>query len=393
MKVLFITHNYIRFKGDFAGVFLHLLARKLKEEEIEVTVVAPHDAGAEEYEEIDGIRVYRFRYAADDDETFAYRGDMHRRLFRNPFRLFGLIKFIRSAYHLACETIEKENINVVSVQWLIPNGVVGYFLKRKYKDSLTLYISSHGTDIRLLTNVPLVYSLFRPVISVADRWTVVSNFLKERLLGKDKKLQKKLIVIPLPNDETLFYPDPKVEKDQYLVVAVSRLTIQKRIPYLLEAIKTVSAVIPEIRLEIYGAGPEKLTLDDLIEEMGLIGRVRILNPLPQEELRRVYNRATVVVLNSIKEGFGLALTEAMLCKTAVVGTASGGIPDIIDNGETGLLVTLDNSGELAVAINSILRDKEMRERLAEAGYQKAIKQFSAEASAGQFAALFRGEIK
>jgi glycosyltransferase involved in cell wall biosynthesis len=393
LRVLFITHNYIRFKGDFAGVFLHLLARKLRETGIEVIVVAPHDAGVGEFEEIDGIKIYRFRYAGDEKETFAYRGDMHRRLFRNPFRIFGLIKFLRTAYRLAVEVIDREKIEVISVQWVIPNGVVGYFLKRKYGERISMYISSHGTDIRLLAGVPLVYTLLKPVLKRASGWTVVSGFLRELLLKKDSGLEKKLLVIPLPNDETLFYPEDAVEKNPFLIVAVSRLTVQKRLGFLLAAVRELAVEIPEIRLDIYGAGPEKIPLTEQIAELGLEGRARILNPLPQEKLRTVYNRASVVVLNSIKEGFGLALTEAMLCKTAVIGTASGGITDIIDDGQTGLLVPPDDSGKLADAIKKIISDKKLRERLAEAGYEKALRCFSAGASARQYASLFKGDLR
>ncbi|SYZ72751.1 putative Glycosyl transferase group 1 [Candidatus Zixiibacteriota bacterium] len=391
LKVLFITHNYIRFKGDFAGVFLHLLALKLREEGIEVVVVAPHDSGTEEFEEIDGVRIYRFRYAVDDKETFAYRGDMHRQVIRNPFRIFGLIKFLKAEYRLACKVIEKEGIGTISVQWVIPNGVPAHFLKRKYKEKLTLFISSHGTDIRLLTGTPLVFTLFRPLIRESAGWTVVSNYLKNLLVKKDRGLRDKLHVIPLPNDEALFFPEEKTVKEPYLIVAVSRLTVQKRLNYLLEAIRRLAVEFPEIKLEIYGAGPEKIPLEELIRELGLIGRAKIINPLPQEGLRTVYNRAAAVVLNSIGEGFGLALTEAMLCRTAVIGTASGGITDIIDDGTTGLLVPPDDSGRLGDAIRRLLLERDFRDKLAQAGYEKALKCFSAKASAQEYALLFEGK--
>ncbi len=60
-KILLLTHNYIRRRGDFAGVFLHLLATKLTEPGFEIFVVAPHDARIAEYEEIDGIKIFRLR--------------------------------------------------------------------------------------------------------------------------------------------------------------------------------------------------------------------------------------------------------------------------------------------------------------------------------------------
>jgi glycosyltransferase involved in cell wall biosynthesis len=194
----------------------------------------------------------------------------------------------------------------------------------------------------------------------------------------------------LPNDETLFYPDPQISKEQFLVVAVSRLTIQKRLGILLEAVKMVSEKIPEIRLEIYGAGSERIPLNALIESYGLEGRAKIFEPVPQEKLSNIYNRAAVVVLNSIKEGFGLALTEAMLCRTAVIGTKSGGIVDIIEDNKSGLLVPVDDAAALAERIGKIVGDISFRDRLAEEGYRRAMAKFSSESSARQYADLFRG---
>jgi glycosyltransferase involved in cell wall biosynthesis len=113
-----------------------------------------------------------------------------------------------------------------------------------------------------------------------------------------------------------------------------------------------------------------------------------MEPIAQNDLRAVYNRASVVVLNSVDEGFGLALTEAMLCKTAVVGTESGGISDIIDDGETGILVPPDNPARLADGLQLLLEDSILRNRLAEAGYRKALARYSSRSSARNYGELF-----
>ncbi|MEW5924930.1 MAG: glycosyltransferase, partial [Candidatus Zixiibacteriota bacterium] len=386
-----ITHNYIRFVGDFAGVFLHLLARKLREQGMEIHVVAPHDATMPEKEEIQGIKIYRFRYASDDNETFAYRGDMHRQLFKNPFKIFRLLKFLRSAAKVASEVIEKENIGIVAVHWLVPNAIIGRRLKRKYKDNIRLFLHSHGTDVRLLTGVPMAYSYLKSAIKMSERWTVVSSYLKSLVTAKDDSIGDNIDIIPLPNDEKIFYPDDNTLEDPNLVVAVSRLTAQKRIDLLLKAIKIVSEKRPNVKLGIYGSGPEKVHFESLIKELGLEGRAKIHKPVDQRDLRQVYNKAALVVLNSVDEGFGLALTEAMLCETAVIGTRSGGIIDIIDDEKTGLLVEPDNIEALAGAILRLLQDSTLRQRLGEAGYEKARECFSSEASAARFAAIFRGE--
>jgi glycosyltransferase involved in cell wall biosynthesis len=389
LKVLFITHNYPRAPGDFAGVFLHLLARKIRENGFEVYVVAPHDAAVPEYEEFQGIKVYRFRYGPDEEETLAYRGEMHGRILKNPIKVIRLAKFLRAAYRLSCRIIKQEEISLVSVHWVVPNGIIGYLLSRKYGSKIKLLLCSHGTDVRLLAGIPLVYSAFRPAIRKAKGWTVVSSYLKELISARDRAAADKIRVIPLPNDENVFYPEEGTLEDPNLVVAVSRLTSQKRLSLLLDAVKIVARSRPEIKLEIYGVGPERIRLEEHLQNIGLAGRAKILKPLPQQRLRTVYNRAAVVVLNSVGEGFGLALTEAMLCGTAVIGTRSGGITDIIDDRETGLLVSPDNVQELADRISRLLEDRTLRERLANAGYRKAREHFTSRSSAERYADLLR----
>jgi len=389
MKVLFITHNYIRRRGDFAGVFLHLLATKLVEHGIEIQVVAPHDAGAAEFEEIDGVKIYRFRYGDDTRETFAYRGNMHRQILGNPLKVLKLINFLKCAYKKSREIMEKENIQVISVHWVIPNGIIGYYLARKFGNRIKLFLHSHGTDIRLLTGFYLIYLFFKPILKRFARWTVVSSYLKRLILERDIYMADKIEVIPLPNDEKLFYPDPTITEDPNLILSVSRLTVQKRLDILIRAMAILREELPHLRVEIYGDGPESGKLLALINNFQLEKRIRIFAPVAQDQLRKLYNKAAIVVLNSVNEGFGLALTEAMLCRRPVIGTESGGIMDIIDENKTGLLIAEDNSEELAMAIRQLINNPELRRKLGEAGYQKAIKEFSSKAMAGRYASLYK----
>jgi len=389
IKVLFVTHNYPRRKGDYSGVFLHLLATKLLDFGIEIHVVAPHDKNTAEYEDMDGVKVYRFKYADAKDETLAYRGNMHRQLVANPFKTFTLLKFLRRATAKASEVIEKENIKLVSVHWVVPNCVIATRLKKRYGDRIKTILHSHGTDARIINNVYPIYLLARKAMLQSESWTVVSTFIQRLILERNVDVADKIRVFPMPNDEEIFYPDESIREEPNLVVAVSRLTKQKRLPHLIEAIKLASAEVHDIKLEIYGSGPERGMLRRFIKERGLEDRISIKNPVPQKDLREIYNRASVAVLNSSGEGFGLILTEAMLCRRAVIGADSGGIVDIIDHEKTGLLVEPESAVDLSGALVGILKDNDLRDRLAQAGYEKALEEFSSFSAAKRFAVLYR----
>ncbi len=394
-RLLILTHNYPRYPGDHAGVFISLLCRRLVDESIQPIVLTPHDSGAAEYEENSGVKIYRFRYGSDQEENLAYRGNMQSIVTGSLGGLLRFRRFVKKFRVAATEIIEKEKIDVIAGHWLVPAGIV---MKQLARDcALPMLLSSHGTDIRLVKKFGgLPYLYFKGLCHRLHRWTFVSSYLRDQILTLDPRLEDRLEVLPLPHDESIFYHDPNVPRESGLVVTVTRFTQQKRVNVLIEAFALVVKELPEARLEIYGEGPLQSDIERLIEPRGLSvgGRppgqplsVTIHPPVPQDELREVYNRASIVVLNSYREGFGLALSEAMLCGTAVVGVRSGGITDIIEHEQTGLLAEPDDPPALASAIVRILHDSSLRTKLATAGHEFAKATYASGPLAARYAQL------
>ena len=391
IRLLILTHNYPRFRGDFAGVFIALLARKLREHQIEPIVLAPHDAGLPEKEEIDGVSIYRFRYASDDDEVIAYRGTMHQLVLGSVSGMFRFKKFLDANRAAALNIINKERIEIIAGNWLVPSGIVMKTLAAKTR--LPMLLSSHGTDIRLIAKYAGMSRLyFGSLFERLDRWTVVSSFLRDEIARIEPKAAAKLQLLPVPHDETIFYRDSSIVREDDLLVSVTRFTDQKRVDYLIRAFALVTERHPTARLEIYGGGPQQSQIEMLIDQFGLRERVRLFAPVPQAELRKVYNRASIAVLNSYREGFGLALSEAMMCGACAVGTRSGGITDIIRDSETGRLVELDNASQLADRLVQLLNDSATRTRLAEAGHSFAQSTYASGPLAARYAEMVRNAV-
>ncbi len=392
IKLLMLTHNYPRFKGDFAGVFISLLARRLCECGVEPIVLAPHDIGIPEQETLDGVRVVRFRYAkSDDDETIAYRGNMHQLVLRSVTGIFKFKQFLDAFRAAAFGIIESDKVDVVAGHWLIPSGIVMKSIAARSR--LPLVLSSHGTDIRLMGKyLQITRRFFRKFFPRLNRWTVVSSFLRDEIVRMEPSLAAILEVLPLPHDETLFYRDEAVIRDPNLIVSVTRFTEQKRVDKLVTAFARLNERHPQTRLVLYGSGPLQDALTKQIADSDLVERVSIVSPVSQDELRGVYNRASMAVLNSYQEGFGLALSEAMLCGAPVIGAASGGIVDIIRNNETGLLVEADDSQSLANAMISLYSDQERRNRLAHSGWEYAHRTYASGPLAERFAQIIRNAV-
>ncbi len=392
LRLLILTHNFPRFKGDFAGVFISLLARRLSEFEIDPVVLAPHDPGAPEFELMDNISVYRFRYAEhDEDETIAYRGNMHQLVLGSVSGIFKFKLFLDAYRKAAFKVIEKEKVDAVSANWLVPSGIVLKTIAARTR--LPLVLSSHGTDIRLMTKyLGISRHYFKSLFPRLSRWTVVSSFLRDEIIGLEPSVAPILEVLPLPHDETIFHPDTSIKRDPDLIVAVTRFTEQKRVDFLIRAFALVAEKHPQCRLNIFGSGPLQPQIESLISKFGLQDRVRIIRPVPQHELRSVYNSAGMVVLNSFHEGFGLALSEAMLCGAPVIGAASGGIVDIVKDRETGLLVPVDNADALAGAMLNLLGNDALRNRLADEGHRYALDTYASGRLAARFAAIVRQSL-
>ena len=160
----------------------------------------------------------------------------------------------------------------------------------------------------------------------------------------------------------------KREGGQKSILCVARLIPQKRLDVLIDAVSHLKQYM-DIKLIILGDGPEKGNLRRLISNLGLEGTVEMPGFIPREELPNYYGKCDLFVLPSVNEGFGLTLAEAMLNRRPVIGTDSGGIPDLIKDGRTGLLFPEGDSGKLAEAMRKILKDDRFAQQLAENGYQ------------------------
>ena len=148
---------------------------------------------------------------------------------------------------------------------------------------------------------------------------------------------------------------------------------------MIKALPTVRAAVPTARYAVAGAGARRPHLERLVAELGLGEAVRFLGFVSDEDLPALYNAADLYVgasrrFDRLAEGFGISLVEAAACGLAVVGGRSGGVPDAVREGETGILVDPDEPAAVAAGIVSLLRDEAARRRLGTAG-RRAVETF------------------
>lgn len=180
--------------------------------------------------------------------------------------------------------------------------------------------------------------------------------------------------------------------DADLVVGnVASLTRRKGQHVLLEAMARLvpeGAAIPSWRLVVVGEGEERATLEAQASALGLSSRVVFAGG--REDAARVIGAFDLFVLPSLVESMPLTLLEAMAASRATIGSAVYGIPEVIDDGVTGLLVPAGDVRELAHAIERLLRDGALRARMGEAGRRRFEARFHAARMTAQVAALYEG---
>jgi glycosyltransferase involved in cell wall biosynthesis len=143
-------------------------------------------------------------------------------------------------------------------------------------------------------------------------------------------------------------------------VFVGRLTEQKALPVALAAI----AEVPGSRLILVGDGPERASLERRVSELGIDGRVRFAGSLSRDEALRYLAGARAAVLSSAWENLPHAAVEALAVGTPVVSTNVGGVPEVVHDGENGLLVPPNDVAALTGALRAILTNDDLRSRLA-----------------------------
>jgi glycosyltransferase involved in cell wall biosynthesis len=146
------------------------------------------------------------------------------------------------------------------------------------------------------------------------------------------------------------------------LVFAGRLGRQKALGVLLDALVGV----PDVRLTVAGDGPERDALERRARELGLDGRVSFLGAVPRERVLRLFRAADASVLPSAWENFPHAVVEALAVGCPVIATAVGGVPEVVRDGENGLLVAPGDPGALGAAIARFFADAELRGKLSAA---------------------------
>jgi glycosyltransferase involved in cell wall biosynthesis len=380
MRVLFLTHAYPRYPNDPVGSFVLRLATAVRAHGVNVEVLAPAGPNIDPAEEIEGIRVRRYRYAPRRWETLAYTGAMAARVRDSWAGRAAMVGMLGSASAATLRLLRDERFDLLHAHWWFPSGLAGAWAHSLGR--VPLVTTMHGSDVRLARGVPGGRRAFRVVVRASSALTTVSSWLAREASAFEPLAHAQVAPMPVVSD--LFRPGGERLADRLLFVG--KLTEQKGLQHLLRAIPLMRATAS---VDVVGAGRvDDAHLRRMAEELGIAPRINWLPLLSQRELAALYQRATIHVIPAVDEGLGLTAVESLLSETPVVAFDSGGVPDVVVPGTSGVLVTPGDAVALAGALDQLLADAGERARLGAKGRAYVMEKFSPDAVGARYASLY-----
>ena len=376
MKVLVIGSVYPRFHEDAEVPWLRTSIAHLKKAGLQVQVLAPAYKGLKSHE-IDGVPVNRFRYAPANLEMLTHEEGAPSKMASKPWLQLLAIPYIISGFFKCLHICRKWRPDIIHAHWPFPHAYIALGAAKLFK--IPLVLNFHGAELLLIRKKKWVKPLLKFAIGQAQAVFANSSFTA----GKIKAIRN-VDVEWSPYGTTLDVggghprnaPEPHAINGKFKILFVGRHIERKGICYLIEAAKYLPRDLFEIR--IVGAG-------DLTEELKKqaasmppeSAEIIFTGKLSPEELANEYKTANVFTLPAIvdskgdTEGLGVVLIEAMELGLPVVASNVGGIPDVVVDGVSGILVPEKSPEALASAFKKLSSDAGLVRDLL-AGAQKRI---------------------
>jgi glycosyltransferase involved in cell wall biosynthesis len=306
-------------------------------------------------------------------------------------RIAFLLLLVRTLWRLGA-VIRAERIDIVNIHY--PQDEYLYFLLLRLVLRFKLVVSVHGAD--LFPNgepLPAYPWTLKRLLQVADAVVAPSHSFLQDCVATFPVVARNGLAIHNGIDLEEF-PEATDRRDirpaggeEYLLCIAAHRT-KKAIDVLLRAFVAIRRHHPAIRLRLVGDGPMRRALEQLARDLSIAHKVDFLGARGRAEVAKELEGCAVFVLPSRAEPFGIVVVEALVRRRPVVASAAGGIPEIIEDGHSGILVTPDDPNALAAALLRVLGDKALSESIARQGEVRARAMFGKTMMGSRYEGLY-----
>ena len=278
------------------------------------------------------------------------------------------------------EVVSKHNLEILHVHYAIPHAYAAYMAKMMLKEKgidIKVVTTLHGTDITLVGSHPTYKTAVEFSINNSDVVTSVSESLRQDTLRLFKITNEIKVVHNFIDTDK--YDRESLNECQRIAVAkpderilthISNFRPVKRIEDVIKIFHTVRKDIAS-KLLMVGEGPEKRKAELLVKNLGISDHVIFLGN--SNEIAKILCYTDVFLLPSENESFGLSALEAMACGVPVIASDSGGIPEVISHGKSGLLNSVGDTYQMTKNALKLLSNDSLLEKFKTNAYQQAMK--------------------
>jgi L-malate glycosyltransferase len=247
------------------------------------------------------------------------------------------------------------------------------------------YLSSYGFVGALLDFHPFVVSVWGsdvyqfPQKSALNRWIIRFALGRadgicstSRAMAREiaKYTGKPIEITPFGVDINRFQPAPDRKKSRQITIGIAKgLKDIYGFPELFRAFARIHAEFPQTRLLIVGDGPERTRYEKMVTELGIRDRVQFVGYVENTRLPQYLNQMDLFVLPSHQESFGVSAIEAQACGVPVIANGIGGLPEVVKDGETGIVLPNNHPDTIYEAIKNLILNEELREKMGTKGVQ------------------------
>lgn len=315
---------------------------------------------------------------------FAVLGRLIAATFIDPVVLLRSLALFPKSVHLAA-TLRASGIRHVHAEFATDPATSAWIMSAV--SDISYSFSIHGPDV-------FVHRLLmRDKIAGAEFIRAVSTFTKAFLSGLYPVLSEGKIEVVHVGVNPEVYADAAAAaagrgSHRPIIFSAARLTETKAFPVLIDACARLARTGLDFECWIAGEGPQQSEVEDAIRQHDVADRVKLLGPRPQHEIARLIGEADVFVLPSViaysgqMDGIPVALMEAMAAGKPVIASAVSAIPELVDDGRSGLLVDVTHPEQLANALRRLIDDPALREQMGHVGQEKVRREFDVQRTAG-----------
>jgi glycosyltransferase involved in cell wall biosynthesis len=393
VRILYVVTAFPRWPGDVITPWLTELIHRLGRRGIEIEVLAPAYRGLGG-QSFDGVRVNRFRYAPALVETLTHDQTVPDRLRERPVFLSLLPFYMAGGAVAAARLARTQRFDAVHAFWPLPHALFG--LAAKFAGGTPLISTFFGVELTWLrSHTWLLRPVLSSIVKHSDAVTAISAYTASMLRELAPAAEPTVIPFGAVAGD-LKVPDPNDKRPSggpFRLLFVGRLVERKGVHVLIEAVGELQRKY-SVALEIVGDGPDRPQLEAIVVSRELSDLIRFHGAISAEQLELQYLQCDAFVLPAIvdskgdTEGLGVVLIEALSNGKPVIASDVGGIPDIVQDGRTGLLVPPGDVGALAQAITRYIDEPGLARRLAELGRQHVEDVFSWERITEKLASLY-----